>query len=246
MPEFSDEIMKQYRNDCNKAKSNLEAPLLGKVLTPICKSCKNADYHYGTWDEPECLIYGRMPKKYFACVYGGANEKIDIRHKEKIETLGNLIARADVALVYGAGATGCMGAIAKGVKNENGFVMGIAPDFIGEFEDIFDCDNKIMVETMAERKTIMEKHADIFFIAPGGIGTMDEFFQVLTLKYLKRIDVPIVILNLDGFYDSLLNLINELIRQGAVNEEIHNLYDVITEVNDNTITPFLKKITEQK
>lgn len=66
MPEFSDEIMKQYRNDCNKAKSNLEAPLLGKVLTPICKSCKNADYHYGTWDEPECLIYGEMPKKYFA------------------------------------------------------------------------------------------------------------------------------------------------------------------------------------
>lgn len=64
MSEFSDEIMKQYRNDCDKAKSNLEAPLLGKVLTPICKSCENADYHYGTWEEPECTVYGDMPKKY--------------------------------------------------------------------------------------------------------------------------------------------------------------------------------------
>ena len=86
-----------------------------------------------------------------------------------------------------------MGAVARGVKENGGFVMGISPDFISEFEDIFDCDNKVMVDTMAERKTLMEKHADVFFIAPGGIGTMDEFFQVLTLKYLKRIDVPIVV-----------------------------------------------------
>ena len=63
-----------------------------------------------------------------------------------------------------------------------------------------------MVDTMAERKTLMEKHADVFFIAPGGIGTMDEFFQVLTLKYLKRIDVPIVVINLDGFYDTFRHI----------------------------------------
>lgn len=183
-----------------------------------------------------------MSKRYFACVYGGANEKIDIRHKEKIELLGRLIAKAGMSLVYGAGATGCMGAVAKGVKDEGGFIMGIAPDFMKEFENIFDCDNKVMVETMAERKTIMEKHADIFFIAPGGIGTMDEFFQVLTLKYLKRTDIPIVILNLGGFYDSLINLMNDLIKQGAVNKEIHKLYDIITEVSEETITPILEKI----
>ena len=183
-----------------------------------------------------------MSKRYFACVYGGANEKIDDCHKEKIATLGRLIAKSGVSLVYGAGATGCMGAVARGVKEEGGFIMGIAPDFIGEFEDIFDCDNKIMVETMAERKTIMEKHADIFFVAPGGIGTMDEFFQILTLKYLERMDVPIVVLNIDGFYDSLINLINDLIRQGAVNKEIHKLYDVVTDVNEETIVPLLNKI----
>ena len=71
---------------------------------------------------------------------------------------------------------------------------------------------------------------------------MDEFFQVLTLKYLKRIDVPIVVINLDGFYDTLIALIKDLVKQGAVTEEIHKLYDVITEVNEETIVPILKDI----
>ena len=147
-----------------------------------------------------------MSKKYFACVYGGANERISVGNKEKIEELGRIIASNGFSLVYGAGATGCMGAVARGVKEKSGFVMGISPDFISEFEEIFDCDNTVMVDTMAERKTLMEKHADIFFIAPGGIGTMDELFQVLTLKYLKRIDVPIVVISLDGFYDTFIAL----------------------------------------
>lgn len=183
-----------------------------------------------------------MPKRYFACVYGGANERIAARHKEKIEKLGRIIALNGFSLVYGAGATGCMGAVARGVKENGGFVMGISPDFISEFEDIFDCDNKVMVDTMAERKTLMEKYADVFFIAPGGIGTMDEFFQILTLKYLKRIDVPIIVINLDGFYNILIDLINDLVRQGAVTEEIHKLYSVITDVNKETIDSILNKI----
>lgn len=185
-----------------------------------------------------------MPKRYFACVYGGANDRIADHHKEKIEELGRLIATNGFSLVYGAGATGCMGAVARGVKENGGFVMGISPDFISEFEDIFECDNKVLVDTMAERKTLMEKHADVFFIAPGGIGTMDEFFQVLTLKYLRRINVPIVVINLDGFYDTLIALINDLIRQGAVKEEIHKLYDVITDVNEDTIAPILNDLVK--
>ena len=72
---------------------------------------------------------------------------------------------------------------------------------------------------------------------------MDEFFQVLTLKYLKRIDVPIVVINLDGFYDTLIALIKDLVKQGAVTEEIHKLYDVITDVNADTIVPILIKAT---
>ncbi len=183
-----------------------------------------------------------MSKRYFACVYGGANERIASMHKEKIQELGRIIASNGFSLVYGAGATGCMGAVARGVKEKGGYVMGITPIFMQEFEDIFDCDNRVMVDTMAERKTLMEKHADVFFIAPGGIGTMDEFFQVLTLKYLKRIDQPIVVINLDGFYDALITFIRELVRQGAVTEEIYQLYSVVTDVNEETICPIFNEI----
>ena len=122
--------------------------------------------------------------------------------------------------------------------------MGISPDFISEFEEIFECDNTVMVDTMSERKTLMEKHADIFLIAPGGVGTMDEFFQVLTLKYLKRLTAPIVVLNLNGFYDSLINLIDDLIKQGAVTTEIHNLFDVVESIDDGKLLDLLKTINK--
>ena len=183
-----------------------------------------------------------MSKKYFACVYGGASEKIAAEHKNKIERLGEILVENGYGLVYGAGATGCMGAVARGVRKAGGFVMGITPDFIQNFEEVFDCDNTVMVDTMAERKTLMEKHADIFIIAPGGIGTMDEFFQVLTLKYLERATQPIVVLNLDGFYDGLMTLINSLIENNAVYREVHNLFEVAESVEDEKFIKILKDI----
>lgn len=183
-----------------------------------------------------------MSKRYYACVYGGASERIADTHKEEIEKLGNIIAEKGFSLVYGAGATGCMGAVARGIKEKGGYVMGISPDFISEFEEIFECDNTIMVDTMSERKTLMEKHADIFLITPGGVGTMDEFFQVLTLKYLKRLTAPIVVLNLNRFYDSLLKLIEDLIEQGAVTPEIHNLFDVVDSIDDEKLLYYLHTI----
>ena len=73
---------------------------------------------------------------------------------------------------------------------------------------------------------------------------MDEFFQVLTLKYLKRLTAPIVVLNLNGFYDSLINLIDDLIKQGAVTTEIHNLFDVVESIDDGKLLDLLKTINK--
>ncbi len=182
-----------------------------------------------------------MSKRYYACVYGGASDAIGDNHKESVKKLGNLIAQNGFSLVYGAGSTGCMGAAARGVSEKGGFVMGISPHFISEFEDVYECDNLIMVDTMEERKMLMEKHADIFFVVPGGVGTMDELFQVLTLKYLNRISAPIVIVNTDGFYDVMLSLIDDLVSKGAVTEHIYDLFDVIDEVGDN-VSEILKGI----
>lgn len=182
-----------------------------------------------------------MEKKYFACVYGGAADKIDETIRKDIEKLGEIIAENGYSLVYGGGASGCMGAAAKGVREKNGYIMGITPYFISEFEKVFDCDDTIMVDSMSERKTLMEEKSDIFFIAPGGIGTLDEFFQILVLKYLGQTTAPIVVLNLNGFYNSLLKLIDDLIAYGATGEEIHGLFDVINSVDDPKLTDFFTK-----
>lgn len=185
-----------------------------------------------------------MSKRYYACVYGGASDRMDEFYKGEGERLGNIIAKNGFSLVYGGGATGSMGAVARGVKAAGGYVMGISPFFIKTFEEIFDCDNTIIVDTMSERKTLMEKHADIYIIAPGGIGTMDEFFQVLTLKYLKRISEPIVILNINGFYDSLVALIDDLIAKKVVTEEVRGFYDVIDSVEHPVLIDYFNKIKE--
>lgn len=183
-----------------------------------------------------------MPKNHYACVYGGASTKLDDIYIKEVEKLGKLIADNNFSLVYGAGASGCMGAVARGVENNGGYVMGISPHFIESFEPIFPCDNTVMVDTMAERKTLMEKHADIFIIAPGGIGTMDEFFQVLTLKYLNRLSIPIVILNIEGFYDSLIALIDNLVKNKAVIPEITSYYDVVESVDDELLLGYFQRI----
>ncbi|MBP3448566.1 MAG: TIGR00730 family Rossman fold protein [Clostridia bacterium] len=183
-----------------------------------------------------------MSHQYFVCLYGGASETISEAHKNAIETLGATLAEKGFSLVYGAGATGCMGAIARGFRKNDGYIMGVTPRFMGEFETIFNCDNTLLVDTMAERKTLMEKHADVYLIAPGGIGTMDEFFQILTLKYLQQMDTPIVVLNLDGFYDSLIALLHDLIRQGAAGEKILKLFDVVDSIDDEKLSDILCKV----
>ena len=185
-----------------------------------------------------------MAKRFYACVYGGASDRMDEFYKGEVEKLGNIIAQNDFSLVYGAGATGSMGAVARGVKAADGYVMGISPFFIKSFEEIFDCDNTVIVDTMSERKTLMEKHADIYIIAPGGIGTMDEFFQILTLKYLKQIDTPIVILNINGFYDSLIAFLKDLIASKAVLPEILSYFDVAKSVDDDAVISRLKQVKE--
>lgn len=185
-----------------------------------------------------------MSKQYFVCLYGGASDNISDSHKNTVEELCGSLAKQGFSLVYGAGATGCMGAAARGFRENGGYIMGVTPRFMGGFEAIFDCDNTIVVDTMAERKTLMEKHADLYLIAPGGIGTMDEFFQIVTLKYLNQIDTPIVVLNFDGFYDSLLALMDSLIAQKAAGEKILTLFDVVTDIHDEKLEKLIKTIKQ--
>lgn len=138
------------------------------------------------------------------CVYGAASKKIEQKFLDATEQLGYELGKRGHNLVYGAGATGVMGAVARGVKKGGGKVTGVIPSFFREekIEPIFeDCDKIIYTETMQQRKQTMEELSDGFIVAPGGIGTMEEFFETLTLKQLGRHTKPIAIYNVDSFYD---------------------------------------------
>lgn len=182
-----------------------------------------------------------MSKK-FACVYGGASNRLDSLYINELEKLGSIIAENGFSLVYGAGATGCMGAVARGVRDGGGYILGISPHFIRDFEPLFDCDELVMVDTMDERKLLMEKHADIFIIAPGGLGTMDELFQILVLKHLRQMSTPIILLNINGFYDKLLDFLDDLTRSKAIIDTSSAYFDVVTSVDDEILLNYLKEI----
>lgn len=163
------------------------------------------------------------------CIYGAASNRIDKTFIDQTEELGRKLAENGHSLIYGAGATGLMGASARGFKKGNGEIIGVAPHFMHTIEPLFeDCTRLIETDTMAKRKTIMEEKADVFVIAPGGIGTLDEFFQALTLKELGRLNKPIVIYNINNFYTKLIDCIDDFIDKGFVSERVAKSYEVVT------------------
>lgn len=165
-------------------------------------------------------------------LYGAASERIDRIYMDRVEELGEALARAGHTLVFGAGSTGLMGAAARGFTAGGGTIVGVTPHFMHEVEPVYDrCTELIHTETMAERKDIMEKMADAFIIVPGGIGTFDEFFQILTLKSLGRHDKPIILYNINGFWDGMLSVIGADLFKGFISKEVATGF-VISETPD--------------
>ena len=124
-----------------------------------------------------------------------------------VEQMGEEMAKRGHSLVFGGGANGLMGAAARGVKKGGGYILGVIPKFFEDesVEAVFEeCDQLIEPDTMRERKQLMEDNAEAFIITPGGIGTFEEFFEILTLKQLCRHNKPIAIYNIDGYYNEIL------------------------------------------
>ena len=123
------------------------------------------------------------------CVFGAASKTIDKKYIAAVEEMGEYLAKRGHNLVFGSGSTGAMGAAARGFKKGGGKTHGVIPTFFKEeLNDFVDwnCDKMTYTQTMRERKAIMEDEADAFIITPGGAGTFEEFFEVLTLKQLDR------------------------------------------------------------
>lgn len=162
------------------------------------------------------------------CVFCGSRVGNDPTYAAAATRLGTLLAEAGITLVYGGGRIGLMGVIADSVTAAGGRVVGVIPDFL-ERREVANraADQLIVSRSMHERKQRMFELADGFVVLPGGIGTLDETIEILTWKQLHRHTKPIVLLDLDGFWQPLLALFDAVIRRGFATDRTRSLYEVV-------------------
>lgn len=153
------------------------------------------------------------------CLYGASSSAIDERYIKTVEEFGRLIGKCGHGLVFGGGAKGLMGAAARGVCSLGGRIIGVAPAFFNVDGVLFDrCTEFYSTETMRERKQKMEELSDAFVVVPGGIGTFEEFFEILTLKQLGRHGKPIALYNINNYFDNIKLLIEKAISEKFMSE----------------------------
>lgn len=158
------------------------------------------------------------------CLYGASSSTIAKSYINPTEELGAKIAERGHTLIYGGGAAGLMGAAARGVYSCGGKIIGIVPSFLNVDGILFDsCDELIFTETMRERKQLMEQKSDAFIMTPGGLGTFDEFFEILTLKQLGRHSKPIAVFNINGYFDSLIQQLKNAVHKQFMNPDSFEL-----------------------
>ncbi|MEQ8195419.1 MAG: TIGR00730 family Rossman fold protein [Rhodospirillales bacterium] len=163
-------------------------------------------------------------------VFCGSKTGANPRYRGVAEKLGALMAERGVKLVYGGGNIGLMGIIADTVMAAGGEVIGVIPEFLMKYEvGKTNVDELIVVDSMHERKRRMFELSDGVVVLPGGLGTLDEAFEVITWKQLRQHDKPIVVVNVDDYWAPFEGLIRNLIEQGFAHPAITGLYTVVGE-----------------
>uniref|UniRef100_UPI004047338E LOG family protein n=1 Tax=Roseivirga sp. TaxID=1964215 RepID=UPI004047338E len=153
-----------------------------------------------------------MQKIKKVCVYCASSAQIDQKYFDATQKLARALVKSNVTVVYGGGAKGLMGTLADTVIAEKGRIVGIMPHFMREVEFHHkDVNEFIFTADMHERKKQFMVGVDALITLPGGCGTMEELLEAITLKRLGIFTKPIVILNIDGYYDPLINMLNNAI-----------------------------------
>jgi uncharacterized protein (TIGR00730 family) len=162
------------------------------------------------------------------CVFCGAQNAVAKIYLEMADALGRDMARAGKQLVYGGGDCGLMGAVANGVLAEKGKAVGVFPRSLGRIEvEHKGLTTMHMVDSMHERKQIMYDHADTFVILPGGCGTLDEMFEVITWRQIKIHQKLVIIYNFEGYWDHLVTLLEHMVNMGFAKPETRQFYTVV-------------------
>lgn len=165
------------------------------------------------------------------CVFCGASNNAPKSHLDIGTEFGTALARENIRLVYGGGDCGVMGTVANSVLRNKGQVTGVFPMSLKNIEsEHASLTEIIMVESMHERKRIMFERCNAIVVLPGGFGTMDEMFEIITWKQLQFHTKPIVIFNHLGYWDPLVNLMENIINSGFARQETRNLYKVVDSI----------------
>lgn len=168
-------------------------------------------------------------------VFCGSSEGINPEYIQEGYVLGKTMAEQEITLVYGGAKIGVMGEVARGALEANGKVIGVIPDFL-KLREVFHANltQLIVTQDMHERKLKMHELSEGIIMLPGGYGTLEEFFEMLTWAQLGLHQYPIGILNTNGFYTELMNMLAKMVDQGFVKKEN---YDMILE--DDTVAGLL-------
>lgn len=167
------------------------------------------------------------------CLFGASSDNLAAEYFDRVGVLGRKMGKRGIALVFGGGATGLMGAACRGAYAECGEIIGIAPKFFDKDGVLFEgCTEFIFTETMRQRKQLMEDFSDGFIVVPGGIGTFEEFFEIFTLRQLDRHGKPIAIFNINGYYDRLIEFLNHAVSEGFMSKDHMDLVGVFDDADE--------------
>ncbi len=172
-----------------------------------------------------------MSQAFAVTVYASSATGVAKHFFEAAEALGRGIGGRGWTLVYGGNACGPMGRLADGARAAGGRVVGISPAFFGDLIDR-QCDKLIQPANMRDRKAAMEEHGDALLTLPGGVGTLEEFFEATVGRQLAQHDKPIVLVNVAGYYDPLLDWLRRGTDEGFVRASLWEQLDVADTVDD--------------
>jgi uncharacterized protein (TIGR00730 family) len=162
------------------------------------------------------------------CVFCGAQKAVAKEHLELANRFGKNLAKNNRKLVYGGGDCGLMGEVANGALTHSGYVIGVFPRHLNRIEvEHKGLSRMFLVDSMHERKFIMYQNSDVFVILPGGFGTLDEMFEVITWRQIDLHTKPVIIFNHNGYWDKLIALMNHIIDEKFAKPNTRDFFQVV-------------------
>ena len=183
-----------------------------------------------------------MTKIKSICLYCGSSSNTRNTHRNAAHEFGALLGREEITLVFGGGRVGLMGVAADAALDSGGNVVGVIPDFLAKREVGHGaCTELHTTNTMHERKQKMAELSDAFVILPGGVGTLDETFEIITWRQLGLHTKPVIFVNIDGYWDPLLILLKQMADEHYVPQPEGELYTFVSSIED--ILPAIRSIS---